>query len=129
MKFDERYEKKLPLYKKGRCEGPRTYTYKDDGFRIHYLGYGYLCNFCDGLTKWGVTYFYPDDRFKAWKRRDVSTYYICCEEEIPLFKAQIVENKINGIYDTNFVPRTSRVREELNKLRETKKKLVAFRKR
>lgn len=116
MRFDDKYRTKLSLYKRGRCDGPSTYTYKKHGFRLHWLNYTHLCNFCEKLTSWGITYFYPNERFKEWKHRDVSTYYICCEEEIPLLKAQIVENKINESRELNFVPRSPHNIREFAKL-------------
>jgi len=118
MKFDDRYRRKIPLYARGRCDGPSTYTYKKDGFRLHWLGGGRRpCNFCDKMTNWGVTYFYPDERFKKWDKRDASTYHICEEEELSMLKAQILENKINKSRELNFAPRSIFIKQQLKKMR------------
>lgn len=116
MKFDIRYKTKIPLYKRGRCDGPSTYTYKKDGFRLHWLNYATRCNFCEKSTNWGMTYFYPDERFKDWKQRDISTYRICSEEEIPLLKVSVLEDKINSTRTLNFVPRTKNVKRNLKQM-------------
>lgn len=119
MLFDDKYKAKLALYKRGRSNGPSTYTYKKDGFRLNYLGGAWApCFFCGKKTPWGVTYFYPEERFKDWKKRDVNTFRVCKEEELPLLKAQIVENKINNINMMHFVPRTKKVRKIIAALKK-----------
>lgn len=118
MRFDERYKTKLALYRRGRCDGPSTYTFKKDGLRLHYLGgAARVCFFCGKRTAWGMTYFYPDERFKDWKKRNVSSFHICEEEEIPLLKAQVIENKINNQNTMQFTPRTREVKEALSTLK------------
>lgn len=104
MQFDGIYNRKISFYRSGRCEGPRTYTYKKDGFRLIYHNKRYPCSFCGNYTNWGMIYFYPDERFKAWEKRNFHTYYICDSDEIPAFKASIVEDKINGSPTKKFTP-------------------------
>jgi hypothetical protein len=62
------------------------------------------CSFCSTPTQWGVIYFYPTERYKKWEDKNFHSAVICCEEEIPLFKAGIVESMINNEYRVSFMP-------------------------